>query len=89
MWEFLCWNFSFYDSLFIALTISVTSTVIVMRVLEELGKIKEDSSVLILGVAIIEDIIVISMLAILQSVGSTEGLSLPDVGISVGITLAL
>jgi K+:H+ antiporter len=81
-------SFSFFDSLFLALAISVTSTVIVMRVLEELGMIKEESSVLILGVAIIEDIIVISMLAILQSVGSTGGLSFADVGISVGITLA-
>ena len=81
-------NFSFFDSLFLALTISVTSTVIVMRVLEELGMIKEESSILILGVAIIEDIIVISMLAILQSVSSTGGLSIQDVGVSVGITLA-
>ncbi len=81
-------GFSFFDSLFLALAISVTSTVIVMRVLEELGMIKDESSVLILGVAIIEDIIVISMLAILQSVGSTGGLSFTDVGISVGITLA-
>ena len=81
-------NFSFFDSLFLALAISVTSTVIVMRVLEELGMIKNESSILILGVAIIEDIIVISMLAILQSVGSTGGLSFVDVGISVGITLA-
>ena len=81
-------NFSFFDSLFLALAISVTSTVIVMKVLEELGKIREESSVLILSVAIIEDILVISMLAILQSVGSTGGLSLEDVGISVAITLA-
>ena len=81
-------NFSFFDSLFLALAISVTSTVIVMRVLEELGMIKDESSILSLGVAIIEDIIVISMLAILQSVGSTGGLSFADVGISVGITLA-
>ena len=81
-------GFPFFDSLFLALAISVTSTVIVMRVLEELGMIKDESSVLILGVAIIEDIIVISMLAILQSVGSTGGLSFADVGISVAITLA-
>jgi CPA2 family monovalent cation:H+ antiporter-2 len=81
-------NFLFFDSLFLALAISVTSTVIVMRVLEELSMIKDESSILILGVAIIEDIIVISMLAILQSVGSTGGLSFADVGISVGITLA-
>jgi monovalent cation:H+ antiporter-2, CPA2 family len=81
-------SFSFYDSLFLALAVSVTSTVIVMRVLEELGMIKEESSVLILSVAIIEDIIVISMLAILQSTSSTGGLSFADIGISVGVTLA-
>jgi monovalent cation:H+ antiporter-2, CPA2 family len=81
-------GFAFFDSLFLALAISVTSTVIVMRVLEELGTIKEESSVLILSVAIIEDIIVISMLAVLQSVGSTGGLSFGGVGVSVGITLA-
>jgi monovalent cation:H+ antiporter-2, CPA2 family len=81
-------GFPFFDSLFLALAISVTSTVIVMRVLEELGMIKEESSVLTLSVAIIEDIIVISMLAILQSVGSTGGVSFGGVGISVGITLA-
>src|SRR3954451_4830874 len=68
-------NFSFFDSLFVALAISVTSTVIVMRVLEDLDMIHEEASVLILGVAIIEDIIVISVLAILQSVASTGSLS--------------
>jgi CPA2 family monovalent cation:H+ antiporter-2 len=81
-------GFSFFDSLFVALAISVTSTVIVMRVLEELDMIREEASALILSVAVIEDIIVISMLAILQSVGSTGGLSFADIGISVGITLA-
>jgi CPA2 family monovalent cation:H+ antiporter-2 len=81
-------NFSFFDSLFIALAISVTSTIIVMRVLEELNMIKEEASVLILGVAIIEDIIIISMLAILQSVGSTGNLSFLDIGLSIGITIA-
>jgi CPA2 family monovalent cation:H+ antiporter-2 len=81
-------NFSFFDSLFVALAISVTSTVIVMRVLEELNMIRDEASVLILGVAIIEDIIIISMLAILQSVGSTGNLSFIDIGFSIGITIA-
>jgi monovalent cation:H+ antiporter-2, CPA2 family len=81
-------NFSFFDSLFLALAISVTSTVIVMRVLEELNMIKEEASVLILSVAIIEDIIIISMLAILQSVASTGNLSFIDIGFSIGITIA-
>jgi CPA2 family monovalent cation:H+ antiporter-2 len=67
-------NYSLADSLFLALAISVTSTVIVMRILDELGMIKDEASILILGVAVIEDIIIISMLAILQSVSSTGGL---------------
>ena len=67
-------NYSLADSLFLALAISVTSTVIVMRILGELGMIKDEASIIILGVAVIEDIIIISMLAILQSVSSTGGL---------------
>ena len=67
-------NYSLSDSLFLALAISVTSTVIVMRILDELGMIKDEASIIILGVAVIEDIIIISMLAILQSVSSTGGL---------------
>ena len=68
-------NYSVSDSLFLALAISVTSTVIVMRILEELDMIKEEATIIILGVAVIEDIIIISMLAIMQSVSSTGELS--------------
>jgi CPA2 family monovalent cation:H+ antiporter-2 len=39
-----------FDSLFLALSISVTSTVIVMRVLEELEMLREEASYLLLGV---------------------------------------
>ncbi|HEX7178697.1 MAG TPA: cation:proton antiporter [Nitrososphaeraceae archaeon] len=81
-------NFSISDSLFLALAISVTSTVIVMRILEELGMIKEEASHIILGVAVIEDIIIISMLAILQSTSSTGSLSFVEVVISVGSVAA-
>jgi CPA2 family monovalent cation:H+ antiporter-2 len=79
---------AFFDSLFLALSISVTSTVIVMRVLEELGMIKDKASVLLLGVAVIEDIIIVSILAVLQSVAATGSLSIQEVGISVGLVLA-
>jgi len=81
-------GFTFYDSMFVALAISVTSTVIVMRVLEELKMIKEESATLILGVAIIEDIIIISILAVLQSVAPTGNLSFWEIGTSVGLVLA-
>jgi monovalent cation:H+ antiporter-2, CPA2 family len=77
-----------FDSLFLALSISVTSTVIVMRVLEELGMIKDEASYLLLGVAVIEDIIVVSMLAVLQSVASTGDLSFQEIAVVVGVVLA-
>ena len=76
------------DSLFLALAISVTSTVIVMRILEELDMIKEEATTIILGVAVIEDIIIISMLAIMQSASSTGELSGLDLITSVGTVLA-
>jgi K+:H+ antiporter len=81
-------NYSLSDSLFLALAISVTSTVIVMRILEELGMIKEDASVVILGVAVIEDIIIISMLAILQSVSVSGELYGIELVVSIGTVLA-
>ncbi len=81
-------NYSLADSLFLALAISVTSTVIVMRILDELGMIKEETSIIILGVAVIEDIIIISMLAILQSVSSTGGLYGIELVTSIGTVLA-
>jgi CPA2 family monovalent cation:H+ antiporter-2 len=89
-------HYSVYNSLFLALAVSVTSTVIVMRILEELDLIKHEASSIILGVAIIEDIIIISMLAILQSVGSTgnvlssssSSLLIPNLAVSVGTVLA-
>jgi K+:H+ antiporter len=81
-------HYSLYNSLFLGLAISVTSTVIVMRILEELDMIKEEASHIILGVAVIEDIIIISMLAILQSVASTGNLSATELGVSIGTVLA-
>jgi len=77
-----------FDSLFLALSISVTSTVIVMKVLEDLGMIRHEATMLLLGVAVIEDVIIISMLAVLQSVAVTGNLSIEEIAISVGLVLA-
>jgi CPA2 family monovalent cation:H+ antiporter-2 len=76
-----------FDSLFLALSISVTSTVIVMKVLEELNMIKEESASLLLGVAVIEDIIIVSMLAVLQSVAVTGNLDFIEIAIKVAIVI--
>ena len=82
-------GFSFFDSLFLALAMSVTSTVITIRVLEEIGMIKDKSTVLILGISIVEDIIAITTLGIFQSIATNEGnVSIMQVSISLGIVIA-
>jgi monovalent cation:H+ antiporter-2, CPA2 family len=79
---------SLFDSLFIALAISVTSTVVLSRVLQEFGIAKTEVSFLLLGVTVIEDIIIVSTLAVLQSVASTGTLRIEEVAISVVVVLA-
>jgi CPA2 family monovalent cation:H+ antiporter-2 len=61
-----------------------------MRILEELNMIQDDATTLILGVAVIEDIIIISMLAILQSVASSPmgDVSIFEIATSIGLVLS-
>jgi K+:H+ antiporter len=81
-------HYSLADSMFLALAISVTSTVIIMRVLEEFGMIKEGASHILLSVTVVEDITIISMLAVLQSAPSTGTPSYIEILSSIGIVLA-
>jgi CPA2 family monovalent cation:H+ antiporter-2 len=80
-------GFSQFDSMFLALAMSVTSTVVTVKILEELNMINDKSSVLIMGILIVEDVIVITLLGILQSLALTAAVSFIDVLLSVGIVL--
>jgi CPA2 family monovalent cation:H+ antiporter-2 len=83
-------GFSFFDSIFIALAMSITSTVVTIKILEELNILRDRSSVLILGVLIIEDIIAVSALAILQSTATAgaDQVSIVQITYSIGIVIA-
>ena len=82
-------GFSFFDSLFLALALSITSTVVTVRVFEELNLIKDRSSLLVLGITIVEDILAITILAVLQSVAAAgENLSIVGIAISISIVAA-
>jgi CPA2 family monovalent cation:H+ antiporter-2 len=83
-------GFSLFDSVFIALAMSITSTVVTVKILEELNILTDRSSVLILGVLIIEDIIAVSALAILQStaVAGANQVSIIQITLSIGVVLA-
>lgn len=81
-------GFSFFDSMFLSLAMSITSTVVTVRVLEELGLIQDKSSLLLLGISIVEDILAISILGVLQSVaadGGSDNFSIVSIAISIGI----
>lgn len=82
-------GFSFFDSMFLALALSITSTVVTVRVFEELNLIKDRSSLLVLGITIVEDILAITILAVLQSVAAAgENFSIVGITISISIVAA-
>ena len=70
---------NFMDSLFIAAALSISSTAIIIKVLEEAGKIKKESSILILGVLIVEDVIAVILIASLESIGLVGTVSIENV----------
>jgi K+:H+ antiporter len=81
-------GFSFYNSLFISVAMSVSSTVIIMKIFEELKILREESSYLTLGILIIEDIVILSIFAILQSTSISGTVSLSEILIPIGLTVA-
>ena len=81
-------GFSFYNSLFMAVALSVSSTVIIMKMLEDLKILREGSSYLTLGILIIEDVVVLSIFAILQSTSISGTVSITEVLIPIGLTIA-
>lgn len=67
------WNF--YDSMFLAAALSISSTAIIVKVLEDAGRMDTTSALLLTGILVIEDIIAIVMLSTMHSTvmsGSVE-----------------
>lgn len=76
---------------------SITSTVVTVRILEELGMLQDTSSTLLLGISIVEDTIAISALAVIQSIAAdtlSTGNEVTNLGtilqllISIGVVTA-
>jgi CPA2 family monovalent cation:H+ antiporter-2 len=76
-------GFSRFDALFLGLAISVTSTVILSRILEELHVLKNEDTRLILGITVVEDVVVVSALAALQSLATSGAIALVSVALSL------
>ena len=70
---------AFMDSLFLAAALSISSTAIIVKVLEEAGKIKKESSILVLGILIVEDVIAVILIASLESIALVGNVSIEGV----------
>jgi len=70
---------NFMDSLFIAAALSISSTAIIIKILQDSGKIKKESSILVLGVLIVEDVIAVLLIASLESIGLVGTVSIENV----------
>jgi monovalent cation:H+ antiporter-2, CPA2 family len=80
-------GFTTYDALFLGLAISVTSTIILSSILEDLGVLNAPDTALLLGITVVEDIITVTLLGILQSTASTGHLSLDQIAFSLVLVI--
>jgi CPA2 family monovalent cation:H+ antiporter-2 len=69
----------FMDSLFLGAALSISSTAILVKILEDAGKIKKESSILVLGILIVEDIIAVILIAALESLALVGTVSIEHI----------
>jgi len=75
------WNLM--DSVFLGAILAISSTTIIIKALEELGKTKERFAELIFGILIVEDILAIVMIALLSGFAATGQVDAATVGDTV------
>lgn len=79
----------FMDSLFLGAALSISSTAIIVKILEDTGKIRKESSILILGMLIVEDVIAVILIATLESVALVGTVSIENIIVIVAVAAAL
>ena len=80
---------NFMDSLFISAALSISSTAIIIKILQDAGKIKKESSILVLGVLIVEDVIAVILIASLESIGLVGTVSIENVILVAAVACGL
>ena len=71
------------DCIFLGAILSISSTTIIVKTLEELGKTREKFARLIFGILIVEDILAIVMIALLSGFATTGSLEVKEIGRTV------
>ncbi len=80
---------SFMDSLFLAAALSISSTAIIVKILEDAGKIKKESSILVLGILIVEDVIAVILISSLQSIALVGTVSIEGILVIIIVAAGL
>lgn len=80
---------NFMDSLFIAAALSISSTAVIVKLFEELGRIKKESSILVLGILIVEDVIAVILISSLQSIALVGTVSIEGIVVVVAVAAGL
>ena len=80
---------NFMDALFISAALSISSTAIIVKIFEEMGKIKKESSILVLGILIVEDVIAVILISSLQSIALVGSVSIESVFVVVLVATGL
>ncbi len=80
---------NFMDSLFIAAALSISSTAIIVKILTDLGRIKTETSILVLGILIVEDVIAVILISTLQSVALVGTVSVTSITIVIMVAVGL
>ncbi len=76
----LAFGWKTMDAVFLGAILAISSTTIIIKALEELGKTKDSFANLIFGILVIEDILAIVLIAVLSGFATTGSLAMADVG---------
>ena len=79
----------FMDALFISAALSISSTAIIVKIFEDTGQIKKESSLLVLGILIVEDVIAVILISSLQSIALVGTVSIESIIAVVTVAIAL
>lgn len=80
---------NFMDSIFIAAALSISSTAIIVKILSDLGRIKKESSIIVLGILIVEDVIAVILISTLQSIALVGTVSIESVAVVLAVAVGL
>jgi len=79
----VCFGWKKMDSIFLGAILSISSTTIIVKALEESGRAGEKFAELIYGILIVEDILAIVMIALLSGFATTGSLHAHDLAITM------